>query len=91
MLKVYRRLWEGLTITTNEAEAVRDLAEIVADKGGKDFILRLERDEAKLCIGILDRVSRELRLPPPAVSDRLFRALNNITSNPLRRTTSSSC
>jgi hypothetical protein len=70
MTKDHQRLWEHVTNTTNESEAVRALAGILADREGRAFISRLERDEAELCIDILDHVSRDPCLPLPfAFSD----------------------
>ncbi|KAF9643108.1 kinase-like protein [Thelephora ganbajun] len=54
MGKDYERLWKGVTNATDEGKAVRTLAEILSDKEGRGFILRLERKDAKLCIEILD-------------------------------------
>jgi len=60
----YQQLWKSITSGTDEIKAVRVLAEVLADKVGRDFILGLDSEEASLCIGILDCVSCELRLPP---------------------------
>ena len=56
MAKNYQRLWKEVTSTTDEAKAVRTLAEILAEKEGRTFISRLERRDAELCIEILDHV-----------------------------------
>ena len=58
--KDYRRLWDEAASTNDEGRAVRNLADILVDKPGRDFISRLERDNAGLCIDILDHVSRDL-------------------------------
>ena len=57
MTKDYRRLWKNITSTTDEGEAVRTLTEILADKEGRAFIGNLNREDAGLCIEILDHVS----------------------------------
>ena len=69
MTKDYQRLWKTVTSTIDEARAVRTLAEILVDKEGRAFISRLGREDARLCIEILDHVSRDLRLscPPPQI------------------------
>lgn len=59
----HQQLWKDVASKADEAEAVRSLAEILADKEGRSFISLLERKDAELCVGILDHVSRELRLP----------------------------
>jgi len=64
----YQQLWGRVTTTTSEAQNVRALAGIVADKEGRVFISRLDSKEAVSCIDILDNVSRNLRFslsPPP--------------------------
>ena len=55
----YRQLWEGVTNATGQSEAVRALAKIVVDKQGRVFVSSLEREEAELCVKILDDVSRD--------------------------------
>ena len=67
MVNGYQQLWKGIASGTNEAEAVSVLAKVLADEEGRGFISLLERKEAELCIGILDRVSRKLRFPLFAV------------------------
>lgn len=62
--KDYRKLWEGVTNATDEAEAVRALVQIVVDKQGRAFTLGLKLEHAELCVEILDYVSCDLRLPP---------------------------
>ena len=73
MAKDYQRLWKAVISTTDEAKAIRTLANILADKEGRTFISRLDRTGAELCIEILDHVGREPRSPLPN-SDRLVRA-----------------
>ena len=91
MARNYRQLWKDVTSTNGEGEAIRTLAQIVLDKEGRAFISNLERDDAELCIEILDRVSRELYLLPSfAVSDGFFRASQDTTSEPQRNRLSSS-
>jgi len=79
--EIYQRSWNDLISTTDKANAVRTLAEILVDKEGRAFASRLEREDAKLCIELLDLVSHNLRLslsPPQMVP--LVRASRNITS-----------
>jgi len=92
MTKDYQRLWKDVTNSSgsDEAEAVTTLGEILADKGGRDFVSCLGCKQAKLCTKILDHVSREFCLLPFAVSDDHFRASQSATSNPPRRVFSSS-
>ena len=61
--KDYERLWRAVT-TCTEAETVQALSEILADEGGKSFILHLERNQAESCIRILDHVSCDIRSLP---------------------------
>ena len=58
MSKDYQKLWKN--VTTDEAKAVRALAEILAEKEGRVFISRLDADAAELCVEILDHVSCDL-------------------------------
>ena len=70
MIKDYQKLWKGVTIATNEAQAIKTLAEILSDKEGKVVISRLDSGDAKLCIEILGNVSCDIHLhysPPKAV------------------------
>jgi len=55
----YQPLWEDVTSTNDEGEAVRTLAGIVLNREGRAFVSNLERDDAELCIEILDCVSRD--------------------------------
>ena len=64
MAKDYSQLWKVVASISDEGKAVRTLAEILLDKEGRAFISSLERDDAKLCIEILDRVSRDSYLLP---------------------------
>ena len=64
MAKDYQRLWKDVTNAKSEAQCVRILAEILADQEGRRFVSYLGREDAELCIEILDRVSRDLSLPP---------------------------
>ena len=59
MAKNYREIWENVTNATEETKAIRALAEILADKEGRAFASRLERQDAEVCIEILDHVSRD--------------------------------
>jgi len=67
MTKDYEQLWNGVTCTTDEAQAVLALAEILADKEGRAFVSHLGGKDAELCIEILDDVSYKSHLPlsPP--------------------------
>jgi len=49
--------WQDLASDTDEAIAVRDMAEILVSEWGRVFISGLERGDAEYYIGILDRVS----------------------------------
>ncbi|KAF9789265.1 kinase-like domain-containing protein [Thelephora terrestris] len=55
MVKDFRRLWQDVTSATDEAGAVRALAEILTEKEGRSFISSLERSDAEFCFDILDR------------------------------------
>ena len=91
MAKDYQRLWEDVTRAIDEANAVRTLAEILADEEGRTFVSRLERKDAELCIEILDHVSCDLYpLPSFTASDGLVRALQSTTSTLPRSRLSSS-
>jgi len=62
MAKDYQRLWKEVTSAIDEAEAVRSLAQILAEKEGRVFVSHLEREDAELCIEILDHVGRTSHL-----------------------------
>ena len=86
MAKNFQRLWKDVTNSTNEAMAVRALADILADREGRAFISSLDRKDAEYCIDILDRVSHNLHIQPsPEVSYGLVRASQEIISKPSRR------
>ena len=90
MAKDYQKLWEHITGNgTGEAEAIRTLAEILADMAGSIFISRLNRIDAELCIEILDLVSCDPYLTPSAASDDPVRVSQSTTSNLPRRRHSS--
>ena len=91
MVKDYRWLWKDVASASNRDEAVRTLAEILPDKEGRTFISNLERADTGLCIEILDLVSRDPRLLPPAVLDSFARASRGTTSKPQRSRPSLSC
>jgi len=92
MVKDCRRLWKDVTSTNDEGGAVRILARIVLDKEGRAFISSLERNDAELCIEILDRVSHGLCLLPPfTLSDGFFRASECKTSEPRRSRVEEAC
>ena len=78
--------------TSDEGKAVRTLSQIVLDKEGRTFVSNLERNDAELCIEILDRVSHDSYLLPAfAVSDGSLRASRSTNSQPQRNRLSSSC
>ncbi|KAF9644736.1 kinase-like protein [Thelephora ganbajun] len=60
--KDYERLWKDVTNTTDKGKAVHTLAEILSDKEGRNFISRLRRKDAELCIEILDHGIAEHKL-----------------------------
>jgi len=64
MVKDYRWLWQDVASASDQSEAVRTLAEILLDEGGRTFISNLERADAELCIEILDLVSHDPCLLP---------------------------
>lgn len=85
MAKNFQRLWKDITDSNNEAAAVRALADILAEKEGRAFVLGLDRKHADYCIDILDHVSPHLRLRPSlAVLDGLVRASQETISKPSR-------
>jgi len=63
MAKDYQQLWKGVADATDKTEAVRTLADIVADVDGRTFALGLELEGVRLCIETLDSVGRNLCLP----------------------------
>ena len=63
MAKDYQQLWKQVADTTDQAEAVRVLAEIVAEFEGRTFTLGLEPKSVKLCVEILDHVGCNPGLP----------------------------
>jgi len=78
--------WGQVTRTNNRAESVRILAEILVHKEGRDFFSRLEREDAELCIEILDHVgcrSPHLSVLSPEPSFR--ESLNTTSSGPRSR------
>ena len=89
MVKDYQRLWKCVISTADEANAVRTLAVILADKEGRSFVSCLERKDVGLCIEILDRVSSDFCLPF-AATDGLVRASKSTTSKPPKGGISSS-
>jgi len=61
MAKDYEQLWKGIPSAKGEAQ-VRSMAEIVAEKEGRVFLLSLGCKDAVLCIRVLDHVSRSFDL-----------------------------
>ena len=57
MAKYYQRLWKEVTIIGGGDNAFRILVEILLDKEGRSFVSNLAREDAELCIELLDRVS----------------------------------
>ena len=64
----HRQLLTQAIDANDKAESVGILARILADKGGRDYILRANRQDAESCIEILDYVSRGLHLVPLCLS-----------------------
>jgi len=64
MGKDYQRLWAAATNATDRVQSARALAEIVADKDGKVFVLRLGGEDVELCVEMLGDVSPNPQLPP---------------------------
>ena len=62
--KDFQWLWKDVTSAEDEAGAIRALAEILIEKEGRAFISRLDREDAKFCIELLDRVSCDSCLLP---------------------------
>jgi len=91
MTKDYQQLWKGAANTADELQAVRILAEILADEEGSVFIPRLEGKDAELCVEILGNVSHESAFTLFHISHRLARASQSTISNPPRSRPSSSC
>ena len=78
----YQQPREDVARTVDEAPGViRTLAEILADKNGRVFVPRLERESAELCIETLDHVSHD---PHPLPSDGLVRVSQGTGSRQLR-------
>ena len=57
MARDFERMWKDIASPNDEARAVRALAEILTEKEGRTFISSLERDDAEVCIDVLDNVS----------------------------------
>ena len=90
MVDDYQRLWRGVTSASNETQAVRTLAEILIDKEGRDFVSRLKRKDAELCIEVLDRVScHPHRLSSFVLLGGFARGLRGTSSKPPRNSVSS--
>jgi hypothetical protein len=90
MDKDYRQLWKDVTSATDEANAVRTMAEILTDWEGRTFISRLERKEAELCIEILDHVSCDLHLFPSFTLSDGFISVSRSTASRASRSRRSS-
>jgi len=84
VVKDYQQLWKGVADATDKAEAVRVLAEIVADFDGRTFALGLGPEAVKLCVETLDYVGCFLNLHPFVASTGLVRASLSATSKPPR-------
>ena len=83
MAKDYGGLWNDIINAVDETKAVRTLAEVLADKEGRTFLLRLEPEDAEFCVEILDRVSYNLHFLP---FRRLRWFLQGITEHNLKPT-----
>lgn len=82
----YQQLWKSLTNATDKTVAVRILAEIVADREGRTFVMGLGSEAAKLCIETLDYVSCATRVCLSfVVSDSLVRVWWATTSDHAKR------
>jgi len=64
MAENYQPLWKDVTSANDGGEAVRTLAGTVLNREGRAFVSDLERNDAKLCIEVLDCVSRDPYLFP---------------------------
>jgi hypothetical protein len=64
----HRQLLAQATSSSDKAESVRILAQILDNEGGKDFVSRLGREDGESCIEILDHVSRRSSLVYPGLS-----------------------
>ena len=85
MAKNHQRLWQEVTSSIEEAAAVRALANILVDREGRAFVLRLDPKDAEYCIDILDRVNHLCLWPVFACSHDLVRALQEEISQRLPR------
>jgi len=83
MAKNYQQLWKDAASTSDEGKAVRTLSQIVLDKDGRTFVSNLERNDAELCIEILDRVSHD---PYPLPSHHLRWFPQGIAEHKLKAT-----
>ena len=89
MANNYQKLWMDAINAKGEAKAVQILAEILADKEGRNFVSNLGPKDAEFCIELLDRVSRGLFLFSPfIISDGFTRASQSTTSKPQKNSIS---
>jgi len=63
MTKDCEQLWKGITSAVDKTQAVRALANILADPGGRAFVSHLDSTDMDLCVEILDQVSRNCTSP----------------------------
>ena len=79
MAEDYGQLWKDIAETNSQNKAVQGLTKILADQRGRHFVSCLGREDAKLCMEILDRASRALPfLPNLVVSYSFARASQTI-------------
>jgi len=63
MVKDYQQLWKRVVREIDKAQAIRTLSGVLVEKEGRVYISRLHREDAELCVGILDNVSHYLHSP----------------------------
>ena len=63
-----KQLLVEATTATDSAQSIRVLTQLLANKGGRDFISRLDRKDGEPCIEILDRVSPNPHPVSPGLS-----------------------
>jgi len=59
----YRQLWTDAVSANNKPQAVQTLSDILVNNEGRAFLSRLDSKDARLCVEILDSVSRDLYSP----------------------------
>ena len=86
MAQDYQHLWKTVASATDETQAAQTLAKILADKQGRAFISRLERNDVELCVEILDMVSRDARLHHSSLSQTISSGSYEAKPQPHRQT-----